>query len=97
MENTITENNAYYHSMLSSACTNTWHHGVGSSIIAEYNCDPIKCTNLNRDRYIKEILGPEVFPLLRRISGAVFQQDNVCTHVHTVLCTHVSKTAQAIF
>ena len=37
--------------------------------------------NLNSDRYIREIVEPEVFHLLRRIPGAVIQQDNVRLHV----------------
>lgn len=45
--------------------------------------------NLNSDRYIREIVEPEVLPLLRRIPGAVFQQDNARAHV--------SQTAQAFF
>ena len=45
--------------------------------------------NLNSDRYIREIVEPEVLPLLQSIPGAIFQQDN--TRVH------VSHTVQAFF
>lgn len=41
--------------------------------------------NLNSDRYIREIVEPEVLPLLQSIPGAIFQQDNARVHVsHTV-------------
>ena len=45
--------------------------------------------NLNSDSYIWEVVEPKVLPLLRRILGAVFQQDNARAHV--------SQTAQTFF
>ena len=38
---------------------------------------------------MREVVEPEVFPLLRRIPGIVFLQDNACAHV--------PQTAQSFF
>ncbi|GFU31536.1 hypothetical protein TNCV_3539381 [Trichonephila clavipes] len=37
--------------------------------------------NLNRNRYVRIVLHPEVFPFLQGIPGATFQQDNARPHV----------------
>ncbi|GFU93004.1 transposable element Tc1 transposase [Trichonephila clavipes] len=37
--------------------------------------------NLNSNRYVHEVLQPEVVPFLQGIHGAVFQQDNTRPHV----------------
>lgn len=37
--------------------------------------------NLNSDRYIREVVQPEVIPFLQNLPGAVFQQDNARPHV----------------
>lgn len=37
--------------------------------------------NLNRNRYISEVLEPYVFPYLQAIPETIFQQDNACPHV----------------
>ncbi|GFW80022.1 uncharacterized protein TNCV_984311 [Trichonephila clavipes] len=37
--------------------------------------------NLNSNRYVREVLQPEVTPLLQGIHVATFQQDNVHLHV----------------
>ncbi|GFU10479.1 hypothetical protein TNCV_955151 [Trichonephila clavipes] len=37
--------------------------------------------NLNGNRYVHEVLQPEVVPFLQGIHGAVFQQDNTRPHV----------------
>ena len=37
--------------------------------------------NLNRNRYIREVLHPEILPLLQRTQHAIFQQDNARPHV----------------
>ncbi|GFW80954.1 transposable element Tcb2 transposase [Trichonephila clavipes] len=36
---------------------------------------------LNSNRYVREVLQPEVIPFLRGIPGAIFQQDNARPHV----------------
>ncbi|GFW49321.1 transposable element Tc1 transposase [Trichonephila clavipes] len=37
--------------------------------------------NLNSNRYVREVLQPEVVPFLQGISGDIFQQDNAGPHV----------------
>lgn len=37
--------------------------------------------NLNSNRYVREVLQPEVVPFLQGIPGAIFQQDNARPHV----------------
>lgn len=37
--------------------------------------------NLNHNRYISEVLEPEVVPFLQSIPGAIFQQDNARPHI----------------
>ncbi|GFU35863.1 transposable element Tcb2 transposase [Trichonephila clavipes] len=44
------------------------------------NLLPIE-VNLNSNRYIHEVLQPEVVPFLQGILGAIFQQDNAHPHV----------------
>ena len=38
-------------------------------------------SNLNRSRYVCEVLQPEVVPFLQSIPWAIFQQDNACPYV----------------
>ncbi|GFX75476.1 transposable element Tc1 transposase [Trichonephila clavipes] len=45
--------------------------------------------NLNSNRYVREVLQPEVVPFLQGSPGAIFQQDNA--HLH------VAKTARLLF
>ena len=45
--------------------------------------------NLNSNRYIREVLQPEVLPLLQTTPHAIFQQDNARSHV--------ARTVQAFF
>ncbi|GFY18293.1 hypothetical protein TNCV_2046991 [Trichonephila clavipes] len=37
--------------------------------------------NLNSSRFVRELLQPEIIPILQGIHGAIFQQDNVHPHV----------------
>ena len=37
--------------------------------------------NLNGNRYVREVLLPEIVPYLQVIPGAIFQQDNASTHI----------------
>lgn len=41
--------------------------------------------NLNSNRYVREVLEPEVVPFLQGIPGAVFQQDNARPHVARIV------------
>ena len=41
--------------------------------------------NLNSNRYIREILQPEVLPLLQVTPHAIFQQDNARPHVARIV------------
>ena len=41
--------------------------------------------NLNSNRYIREVLQPEVLPLLQATPYAIFQQDNACPHVARIV------------
>ncbi|GFV63038.1 transposable element Tcb2 transposase [Trichonephila clavipes] len=38
-------------------------------------------SNLNSNRYVREVLNPEVVPILQSIPGAIFQQDKARPHV----------------
>ncbi|GFW71042.1 hypothetical protein TNCV_191331 [Trichonephila clavipes] len=38
-------------------------------------------SNLNSNRYISEVLQPEVVSFLRGVPGAIFQQENAGPHV----------------
>ncbi|GFW27456.1 transposable element Tc1 transposase [Trichonephila clavipes] len=49
------------------------HHG-------QYNLLRIE-GNLNSNRYVREVLQPEVVPFLQGIPGTIFQQDNARPHV----------------
>ena len=42
-------------------------------------------SNLNSNRYIREVLQPEVLPLLQATPHAIFQQDNVRPHVARIV------------
>ncbi|GFU88942.1 transposable element Tc1 transposase [Trichonephila clavipes] len=37
--------------------------------------------NLNSNRYVREVLKLEIIPFFSGIPGAIFQQDNACSHV----------------
>ena len=41
--------------------------------------------NLNSNRYIREVLQPEVLPLLQESPHAIFQQDNARPHVARIM------------
>ncbi|GFW87758.1 transposable element Tc1 transposase [Trichonephila clavipes] len=42
---------------------------------------PSRVCNLNVNRYVREVLQPEVVPFLQGILGAIFQEDNARPHV----------------
>ncbi|GFU51840.1 transposable element Tcb2 transposase [Trichonephila clavipes] len=61
------------HSGLTSGLGAISYHGLSNLLRIE--------SNLNSNRYVREVLLPEVVPLLQGIRGAIFQQDNVRPHV----------------
>ena len=74
------------------ACILQRHRGPTPSVMVwgaiEYNMrSSLLCIkgNLNSNRYIREILQPEVLPLLQATPHAIFQQDNVRPHVARIV------------
>ena len=47
--------------------------------------------NLNSNRYIRKVLQPEILPLLQGTPHAIFQQDNVRTHVSRIVQTFFQR------
>ena len=48
-------------------------------------------SNLNSNRYIREVLQPEVLPLLQATPHVIFQQDNARPHVARVVQTFLQR------
>ncbi|GFW59789.1 transposable element Tc1 transposase [Trichonephila clavipes] len=69
-------------------CIIKWHSGLTpgvmvSGAISYYGRSNLLRVedNLNSNRYVHEVLHPEVVPFCQGIRGAIFQQDNSCPHV----------------
>ena len=74
------------------ACILQWHRGPMPSVMVwdtiGYNMRSRLLRiegNLYSNHYIKEILQPEVFPLLQATPHSIFQQDNALPHVARIV------------